>query len=465
MDYIQQEKYNQKHALTLSFAMHALARGRSKFALQEMLSLIDKRPIEVLGIQHFFLKMRVLEATLEETNEKDLNNLLNDEQATKLAGSARQLLERTFDDALIREVVVQEFRQLSGVLKEFPQILKDIIEEATKKLACSCNLTRIEVGRIADILKLTKYSQKQSGNITQFVLQLVEEPDGQWNQQESFERLNCIAELFPQHSSDILPTLATGCSDEHSDVRRAAMKAISGVVAAAPQHASKVLTTLTKSRSDEDSDVRHQAVTAIGSVIAATPQHACGAPGHLRPLATRGGGPLTLGDAFDTTFAQRKSCRSRSWPPPTVEDVVCVSTHTASSAVSSFHAGALHPNLPAMRLRGSQCRSCRLGCRLLRWIAALRRCLRAKSQVRRRPLLEVARATVRDANSVRASSGDAVGGDWAFWLRRVGRRVCVVVAALSASLSRNCTLLLVDLSDVGMFLCVSCFLGARNGFL
>ena len=61
-----------------------------------------------------------------------------------------------------------------------------------------------------------------------------------------------------------------------------------------------------------------------------------------------------------------------------------------------------------------------MGCRLLRWIAGLRRCLRVKSQVRRRPLLEVARVTVRDAISVRASSGDAVGGDWAFWLRRVG---------------------------------------------
>ena len=41
-------------------------------------------------------------------------------------------------------------------------------------------------------------------------------------------------------------------------------------------------------------------------------RHICGAPGHLRPQATRGGGPLTLGDAVDTTFAQRKSCRSRS---------------------------------------------------------------------------------------------------------------------------------------------------------
>ena len=41
-------------------------------------------------------------------------------------------------------------------------------------------------------------------------------------------------------------------------------------------------------------------------------QQHCDAPGHLQPQATRGGGPLTLGDAVDTTFAQRKSCRSRS---------------------------------------------------------------------------------------------------------------------------------------------------------
>ena len=119
----------------------------------------------------------------------------------------------------------------------------------------------------------------------------------------------------------------------------------------------------------------------------------CDAPGLLRPQATRGDGPLTVSDAVDATFAQRKSFRVWSWPPDTVEGVVCAASHTASSAVSAFHACALHLNLHATRIRGSQRLSYRLGYRLLCWIAGLRRSLRAKSEVKRRFLKKVARVT------------------------------------------------------------------------
>ena len=53
LEFVQEGKYNEKHALTLSFAMHAFARGRSRNALKEILTIFDQDPIEVLGIQHF----------------------------------------------------------------------------------------------------------------------------------------------------------------------------------------------------------------------------------------------------------------------------------------------------------------------------------------------------------------------------------------------------------------------------
>ena len=70
--FIQREKYNEKHDVTISFAMHAFAEGRGEFALQEMLSIVDQQPVEVLGIQHFLLKMRVLEAAIAESDEDEL---------------------------------------------------------------------------------------------------------------------------------------------------------------------------------------------------------------------------------------------------------------------------------------------------------------------------------------------------------------------------------------------------------
>ena len=69
LKFIQEGKYCQRNALTLSFATHALAQKQSKFALRKMLSVVDEKPVEVLGIQHLFLKMRVLNATIELSDE------------------------------------------------------------------------------------------------------------------------------------------------------------------------------------------------------------------------------------------------------------------------------------------------------------------------------------------------------------------------------------------------------------
>ena len=273
-EFIQEEKYNQKHALTLSFATNALAQGRNKSALQQMLSLVDERPVEVLGIQHFFLKMRVLEASLEGTDESEMEYLLKDGQATKLVESARQLLKRTFDDVLIRKIVVQEFQQLSCVLEQCPQVLDGIIEEAKMTLAHTHYLTRKNKAKITDVLTLTKHSREQSDTIIKFLLQKTRKPGGMCNPEECIEKSSPVAEQLSHHVSTILPPMLKNCFDEDEDVRQAAISAIGSVVAASPQRAGDVLHTLVKGCMDEDSRVRQAAMSAIGSVVAASPQRA-----------------------------------------------------------------------------------------------------------------------------------------------------------------------------------------------
>ena len=274
LDFIHEEKYNQKHALSLSFAMHAYAEGGSKLALQRMLSIIDEDPIEVLGIQHFFLKIRVLEAVLQETDEDDVDDLLNDEQAIKLAENARQLLECTIDDVLIRGIIVENFQEFSLVLERSPRVLNDTIDEVKRMLVSEDDLTQMETEKVTDVLKLARRSLKNSKVLVQFVLQRVEETKSWRAGKKGIERLTWIIEHVPQHAGEVLPTLAKGCVDEDSGVRRYSMEAIGRVVAAAPDHAGEVLPTLAKGRVDEDSGVRHHAIEAIGRVVAAAPDHA-----------------------------------------------------------------------------------------------------------------------------------------------------------------------------------------------
>ena len=272
--FIQEEKYNQKNALTLSFAMHAFAEGRGKLAFRELLSIVDEQPIEVLGIQHFLLRMRVLEAALEEATEDDLEDLLDDEKATKLVGTVRQLLERTPNDVLIRNIVVDEFQRLHRVLENFPQVFDGVIEEAKKPLECTHELSRMDMAKIKNVLQLIKNFPKQSDMIVQLVLQRAEEPDNWCNATERIRRFELIAEQLPQHNGDLLTMLGSQCFDEESDVRLAAMKAVGHVVEAVPAQADEVLQMFGRGCSDEDSNVRLAAMTAFGHVVKAVPKHA-----------------------------------------------------------------------------------------------------------------------------------------------------------------------------------------------
>ena len=274
LKFVQEGKYNQKNDVTMHFAMHAFARGRGEDALKTMLSAFSDQHVEVLGVQHFLLKMRILEATLEEAEEDELEDLLENEQAIELVEGARQLLERTIDDVLIREIVVEEFQNLSFVLQGFPRVLNAVINKVKRILGCSDPLTWKTMAKTKDVLKLARNSPKQSYILVRFVLQLAEKHKGRCNEEECIKRLELIAEQMPQHAGEVLPTLAKQCVDEDWDVCRCAMDAIGRVVAAAPQHAGKVLSTLAKLCVDESRNVRSRAMDAIGRVVVAAPQHA-----------------------------------------------------------------------------------------------------------------------------------------------------------------------------------------------
>ena len=274
LKFVQEGKYNQKNDVTMNFAMHAFARDRGEDALQMMLSTFGDQPIEVLGIRHFFLKMRTLEATLEEADEDELEGFLDDEQANELAEGARQLLERTIDDVLIREIVVEEFQNLSFVLQGFPRVLDGAIDIVKKILRCSDRLTQKTMAITEEVLKLARNSPKQSSILVQFALQLVEVPDAWCGPLECIRRLRLIAKQMLKHAGEILPTLAKKCVDEDYAVRRDAMEAIGRVVEAAPQHAGELLPTLAKGCVDEEWYVRRDAMKVIGRVVTAAPQHA-----------------------------------------------------------------------------------------------------------------------------------------------------------------------------------------------
>ena len=271
LEFVQRGKYNQMHALTISFAMHAYAKGRNKDALHEMLSIMDSQPVEVLGLQHFFLRMRVLSATLEEADGDDLEMIVNAEEALEVANGARKLLEGTIDNVPIRKMVVEKYEQVFWVLDGFPRILNETVEQVKRLLTSTRNLSENDEARIEDALKLARHSPKHITDIVHAFLQPMNNDEERHHPTEGIMRLVLVASGAPRIAGDLLPMLERVCSNEDSDVRHNAIEAIKSVVEVAPYLARDLIPILEMGMRDGDSDVRHNAMLAITVVVRKMP--------------------------------------------------------------------------------------------------------------------------------------------------------------------------------------------------
>ena len=272
LEFIQREKYNEKHDLTISFAMHefafasAFAERRAKDVLQEMLSIIDEKPVEVLGIQHFFLRMRVLDAIIAEADEDELEDLQNDEQAVKLAKGARQLLRCTAEHFLAREIVIENFKECRHVLKRFAHILHDAMEEMKDLLASAKNLSENDSAKIRNVLKLMKHTPEYNDNIIQLFFLLLNGSGEGCSFEERMKRLALIASEAPHLASNLVPMLEKGCTSPDFFMRKNTIATIEKFMGAVPGLADDLLQMLARGCDDEVEYVRTNAIKAIGNV-------------------------------------------------------------------------------------------------------------------------------------------------------------------------------------------------------
>ena len=270
--FIDRGKYDEKNALTMFFAMHALAAdGQNINAFQDLLSIVDRQPVEVLGMQHFFLRMRVLAATLEEAKVELLESLLKDKKAIEIAECARHLVTSSVENTSVGEIVVENFERCFRVLERFPRILNDAVEGIKEELANEKTLQENEVSKIQFVLKLAKHSSVHINGIVKVLTHETDKVEDRRFPRDIIRRLALVAEEAPHLVGDLVPVLKKGCDDERSDVRESAMAGIGRMVEAAPYLADDLLPILTTACSDKDPRVRRALPEAIGGFVEAAP--------------------------------------------------------------------------------------------------------------------------------------------------------------------------------------------------
>ena len=269
--FIQRGKYIERYALTISFAMHALTKACKEDALKDMFSVLDEQPVELLGVQHLFAKMRVLEACLGEAGENDLGVLLRHEEALQLIESVCELSKKTIDDALLRQIVIEKFKQCSNVLEQFPEAFNDTVKEVKELLASGRDLKYEEKAKIRDVLTLAERFPVHNTDINEWHLKLTNEDKDRSCAMDGMKRVVIIASKASGLLQDLMSLLEREWSNEGSNVHEKA-KAI-GKVLKLQSHELDDLSVMMKSRCIvRDFCVLPNVMETIGCIIEAIPQ-------------------------------------------------------------------------------------------------------------------------------------------------------------------------------------------------
>ena len=270
--FIQKRKYIEC-ALTIAFAMHAFVQMCGEDALHDMFSILDEQPIEVLGVQHLFVKMQVLEASLEEAEDQDdLEGLVSDEEAEELIERARELSIRTIDHAPFRQIVVGEFNKCSNVLKRFPEVVSDTLVEGVKEsLASEGDLNNGEKAKIRDVLKLVERSPSHNDDINELRLKLTNTNKDRSCKMDGTKSIASIASEASRQVQDLLSTMEEKWGDEGSNVCQKS-ESIARVLDLQPHELNHLSAMMARRCIDGDFCVLHNMMETIGCIVEVMPQ-------------------------------------------------------------------------------------------------------------------------------------------------------------------------------------------------
>ena len=309
VEFIQRKKYIEKYLLTISFAMHAFAKALGEDAWHDMLSLLDEQPVELLGVQHLFVKIRVLEACLEgavdsegEEGLNDLDVFLRDEDALELIESVCEFSKKTIDNAPLRQIVIKKFEQCSNVLKGFPEIVSHAVEETKQLLASGEDLENGEKAKIRDVLTLAERSPKHNNGINEWrsnlpntdkdwrctvrgmksvafaaseatcqVQDLLSTMEREWDNEgfsvcRKAEAIGRVFDLEPHKLNDLSVMMKSRCIDRGFCMLQNVMETIGCILETMPQIASDLLPMLEIGCSDDNSDVCETARRILNGV-------------------------------------------------------------------------------------------------------------------------------------------------------------------------------------------------------
>ena len=274
-DFLSREKYKEKHRSTISFMAQALAQHHEVDELREIFSFMDRDPMELIGVQHFFSKLRVIDSWIAGLLEASTEAWKN-KTASQVVGAAARILAQLDPTTHLWKVTISEFCRYPNILHGFPAVLNAMIDGERLD-------TLIHSYHFVDVVRLVEYSPKHLATLKGIVQKRLRHEKA-FVRKQGLEMAKDLLGHHPSLSNDFLQLLEASSADSDEDVRQRAMLVIGTVMRMAPSLVESLLARLKGGCMDESVGVRTIAMIALANCGAVLPisedaislfQHGC----------------------------------------------------------------------------------------------------------------------------------------------------------------------------------------------
>ena len=201
---IESGRYLGKYRVSVSFAIQSLAEQNKVQTFLHVISLVDKETPEMIGIQHFLLKLRILNAWLAGAVDSVTNELLKNESIVRLVDTVSCILAKTDPTTALWDIATRAFRKLPNIFNTFSEVLDSVIETSRlEKL--------VDEYRFGHVVRLLKYSPKHWEKVYEQLKQKLRYKRGK-EIVRGVKMAKCLIRIFPgDRCNDLINLLEQKC--------------------------------------------------------------------------------------------------------------------------------------------------------------------------------------------------------------------------------------------------------------
>ena len=261
---LREEKYLNRYKRTLQFLAQHMAE-EEQGDLPELLSFFDDGPIEIIGLQHFLLKLHIIEAWLTglENAESKKDCCERDDDVALLIKAAVSLIRDTdVKHREFREILGHMLQQCPLLFSAVPEILDQLTETTTVKKAL-----RYDV--FGDVVIITKRSDKHLTILMKLAQHNIQSSDLE-TRDVGIQMMRKLLDFVPDLFQRFTPLFTEMFKDDRPVVQDTALQAVISLLTDKRELFPVVLPMIQEAIGSLKSSARRAALEVIGSLSSVT---------------------------------------------------------------------------------------------------------------------------------------------------------------------------------------------------